>query len=287
MLAELRKTLALLERPPGLEDPGVVPLGIEPIDAALGGGLARGALHEIAAASEAHVASATGFAVGISSPSCPAVCRASTAWRHKKKDVDGRDIGERSDAVLRTAMPGHDSTTTIVFVTEDMALIESGAPCGSGLDELGLAPERLIMVSAARLSDLLWTMEEALHSPAVSVVIGEVRHQAIDAVALRRLSLAAASHGALALLVRATPPDDISTAATRWIVRAAASSVTHGQNYFFGPPRIEAQLVRNRRGPLGSWTLEWSEFDERFVLASMHAEPVAAAAFDRPAREVA
>jgi len=26
----------------------------------------------------------------------------------EKKDVDGRDIGERSDAVLRTAMPGHD-----------------------------------------------------------------------------------------------------------------------------------------------------------------------------------
>src|SRR3954468_15932270 len=25
-----------------------------------------------------------------------------------KKVVDGRDIGERSDAVLRTAMPGHD-----------------------------------------------------------------------------------------------------------------------------------------------------------------------------------
>jgi hypothetical protein len=26
----------------------------------------------------------------------------------RKQDVDGRDIGERSDAVLRTAMPGHD-----------------------------------------------------------------------------------------------------------------------------------------------------------------------------------
>jgi hypothetical protein len=25
-----------------------------------------------------------------------------------KKDVDGRDVGERSDAVLRTAMPGLD-----------------------------------------------------------------------------------------------------------------------------------------------------------------------------------
>ncbi|HEY4747055.1 MAG TPA: hypothetical protein VIH38_05805, partial [Steroidobacteraceae bacterium] len=28
----------------------------------------------------------------------------------KSKDVDGRDIGERSDAVLRTAMPGHDGS---------------------------------------------------------------------------------------------------------------------------------------------------------------------------------
>jgi urease subunit beta len=28
------------------------------------------------------------------------------------KDVDGRDTGERSDAVLRTAMPGHDEDQT-------------------------------------------------------------------------------------------------------------------------------------------------------------------------------
>jgi hypothetical protein len=28
-----------------------------------------------------------------------------------KKDVDGRVIGERSDAVLWTAMPGHDKLT--------------------------------------------------------------------------------------------------------------------------------------------------------------------------------
>jgi len=30
----------------------------------------------------------------------------------EKKDVDGRDIGERSDAVLRTAMPGHDGSAS-------------------------------------------------------------------------------------------------------------------------------------------------------------------------------
>jgi len=30
------------------------------------------------------------------------------ASTNEQRDVDGRDIGERSDAVLRTALPGHD-----------------------------------------------------------------------------------------------------------------------------------------------------------------------------------
>jgi hypothetical protein len=30
-----------------------------------------------------------------------------------KQGVDGRDIGERSDAVLRTAMPGHDGEISV------------------------------------------------------------------------------------------------------------------------------------------------------------------------------
>ena len=64
-------------------------------------------------------------------------------------------------------------------------------------------------------------MEEALRCRAVGAVIGEWRHGAIDTVALRRLSLAAAESGALALLLRAAPPTDASTAATRWIVGAA------------------------------------------------------------------
>ncbi len=42
-----------------------VTLGIPVIDAALGGGLACGALHEIAAAREAEIAVATGFALAL------------------------------------------------------------------------------------------------------------------------------------------------------------------------------------------------------------------------------
>ena len=40
MLEQLRQRLRALEKPPALEgDPGSLPLGIEGIDAALGGGL--------------------------------------------------------------------------------------------------------------------------------------------------------------------------------------------------------------------------------------------------------
>jgi protein ImuA len=243
MLQQLRKAVAALERPPGMEA-AVAPLalGIPAIDAALGGGLAPGALHEIAAASEPHVAAGTGFALGL-------------------------------------ALRNRGQSNTIVWIAKDMALIENGAPCGLGLDEFGLAPERLISVAAARPRDLLWAMEEALHCPACTV-IGELRQEFIEPVALRRLSLAAAASGALALLLRVTPSDEASTAATRWIVGAASSRVNHGP----GPPRIDAQLVRNRRGPLGSWILQWSDLDERFSLASTHPQPVAVPALDRPSR---
>ena len=245
MIEQLRQRLQALQNTARIEDgPGgslqALPLGIAAIDAALGGGLARGALHEIAAPSEAHLTAATGF-------------------------------------VLRLV-----SSCRLLWIAEDMALIESGAPYGPGLDAFGLALERLLTVAAARPHDLLWAMEEALRCRAIGAVIGELRHGEIDMVAMRRLSLAATESGALALLLRAAPANEASTAATRWIVGAAPSAAAHGP----GSPRFAARLIRNRRGPLGSWILEWSDSDERFLLAT-HAQPVAAPALDRPHRQVA
>lgn len=72
MLAELRQRLQALEKPAGIEDgPGALPLGIAAVDGVLGGGLSRGALHEIAAPGEAHLAAATGFVLGLASSPSP------------------------------------------------------------------------------------------------------------------------------------------------------------------------------------------------------------------------
>jgi protein ImuA len=171
------------------------------------------------------------------------------------------------------------SPLRLIWISEDMALAESGVPHGAGLDAFGLTPEQLVTVSTTHRRDLLWAMEEALRCAATTAVIGEIRAGAIDGVAIRRLSLAAAESGTLALLLRTQPPSDASTAATRWVVGAAASTVP-------GIPRLVAQLVRNRRGPTGTWILEWSDSDGQFILAT-HAQPLAAPVLDRSHRQVA
>lgn len=251
MLDELRQHLARLEKPAHIGDgPSVLPLGIPAVDGVLGGGLARGALHEIAAMNEACMPAATGFALGLAA---------------------------------HATSPKHNGNKHLVWIAEDMALAESGVPYGPGLGAFGLAPQCLVTVSVAHRPDLMGAMEEALRCRAVGAVIGEVRTGALDAVAVRRLSLAAGEGGAVALLLRAQPSHDASTASTRWTVQAAPSERTA-----FGPgaPRFAVHLTRNRRGPAASWILEWRNPDERFVLAA-HAEPVAAPLRHRPHRKVA
>jgi protein ImuA len=249
MLDDLRHRIRAIERPATFaEGTAALSLGVPEVDALLGGGFARGALHEIAALSEAHLPTATGFVVGLGQ----AVCGA-TVW-----------------------------------LAEDMGIAESGALYGPGLHGGGIAPERLLTVTVAHRRDLLWAMEEALRCRSVRLVVGEMRAGALDAIAVRRLSLAAAETGALALLLRAAPPDDASTAATRWIVRAVPASPSPAGGDEERAPEAShftAHLTRNRRGPLGSWLLTWSD-DDGFQLAA-HAQPLAAAAVDRPSRAVA
>ena len=244
ILCALKHSLRSLE--PDL-DHGTIPFGIASIDQALGGGLARGTLHEIAASTESATTAATHFALGL--------------------------------AAHRT------EPRAVLWVAEDMGLLENGAPYGPGLDDLGLSPERLVTVAAAKSRDVLWAMEEALRCRSVGVVIGEVRSaDRLDQVASRRLSLAAGQRDVCAFLLRTAPGTDASAAATRWMVAAAPSRANAAAP---GPPRFSVHLTRNRRGPVGSWFVEWNRVERRFSLAPSLSQPVADAARDRPHRAAA
>lgn len=253
----LRRAVRALEgRSETLDDPAVrLPFDIAPIDAALGGGLARAALHEIVAASEPEVAAATGFALALAAGFAAAP-----------------DAGPASaDRVPARA---------VLWIAEAMTQPESGAPYGPGLDAVGLSPEALVLVRAAHARDVLWAMEEGLRCRAIGAVLGEVRKpNAVDGVASRRLSLAATHEGRPALLLRAQPEIRPAAAATRWVVGGAPSRSVHAGP---GPPAFAVRLARNRHGLLGDWTLEWNRVAHRFALAPAHPQPVAAQALDRP-----
>ena len=67
-LGPLRQALASIERNSGFPlaaDEAALPLGLPAIDAALGGGVAFGAMHEVAPAATAHLGAAFGFALAI------------------------------------------------------------------------------------------------------------------------------------------------------------------------------------------------------------------------------
>jgi protein ImuA len=245
-IGRLRQVLCAAEARFAGEDCAPIALGVPPIDTVLGGGLGGGALHEFAAIREPEIPAATGFVLALA------------ARCNKSKSRSGQ---------------------AAVWIAEDLSLAENGAPYGPGLCDAGIAPEHLITVAAAHRQDVLWTMEEALRCGAVGVVIGELRARDIDQVATRRLSLAAAAGNTLGLILRTTPDDTPSAAATRWIIGAAVSAPVRS----VGPPRFRAQLVRNRRGHPGAWIVEWNSVEQRFELAA-NPEPVAGAVLDRSLR---
>jgi len=246
----LRLRLSAAEQVTGLTREGCAPveLGIAAVDAALGGGLACAALHEIAAVRESEASAATAFALAVAARFSVANPRSALLW-----------------------------------VAEDRSVCENGAPYGPGLDAAGIPPEQLITVAAARARDVLWAMEEALRCHAVGVVIGEVCARGIDHVATRRLSLAAAAGETLGLLLRITPDDEPCAFTTRWSIGAAPSAVSTQRYHGIGPPRLAVRLVRNRRGHRGAWIVEWNSVEQRLELTT-HSEPMAQPAFDRSHR---
>src|SRR6202048_3244091 len=158
LITHLRQKLSLVERTTGRagECGACVKLGIGVIDAALGGGLACGALHEVAAARETETPCATSFALAVTTRLLSQSCRF----------ANGRSYGCPAERMAST-------DRAVIWISDDLSLFENGVPYGPGLDETGVAPERLITVATPHSRDALWAMEEALRCRVVGAVLGE------------------------------------------------------------------------------------------------------------------
>jgi len=243
-LATLRGAIGRLEA--GLSPRPRAALGHAQVDAALQGGLACGAIHEVFAEAGRQTAAATGFVA----------------------------------AVARRVM----RRRPLLWVRQDFAALETGGLSMSGLAELGLDPRAVIVVRAADAAAALRVAGDALACDALGAMVmetwGEVR--ALDLVASRRLTLAAQQGGVTGLLLRLSAQPAASTAETRWLVRAAPSP-PQPDWLPWGAPVFDVELVRNRHGLTGRWIMEWNSNECLFREPAAHPQPVAAAIADRPA----
>src|SRR6202043_2566666 len=256
MLATLRGSIERIEAPGDAYTPGRVALGHTDADATLQGGLAMGAVHEVFAEGR-QSAAATGFIAGLA----------------------GRAVARRP----------------LVWIRQGFTEIESGALSMGGLAELGLDPRLLVTVRAADVDTALRTAADALACDALGGVVLEVWGEArqFDLVASRKLTLAAQASGVTGLLLRVAAEPSPSTAETRWIVRAAhsppvaplmpAAPLKPAAPWSaWGAPVFDAQLVRNRHGPVGRWIMEWKCDECLFEKPAAYPQPVAAAPAHRP-----
>ena len=261
-------------------------LGLPALDAVLGGGLARAALHEIRAAESRDEPAASGFALAL------------VARLFAQKDAAAGDTMKKP--------PGRplDRAPDILWISEAGSRREAGALYAPGLAALGLDPGRIVEVAARRPDEALWAFEAGLSCAGLAAVICQLRQphergpgKAFDLAATRRLSLKARENGVCGLLVRLATPPEPSAAQTRWRVVAASSGPAEllaGGVFADGIGRTAWRLglEKNRGGRTGAFTVEWNPHEHCFNEpgggggrkdAAAHPRPVVAVSSHRPA----
>lgn len=189
----------------------LLPIGAPCVDDRLHGGIVRSGLHEFFGVARVDATAAAAFA-------------------------------------LLTALRLPDSNMHIFWISGDKDRQASGRLYPPGLAELGADPARMLLVQATDLRNALRATADSIRSKAASAVILETHGNAqlIDLTSTRRLALAAAEAGVLALLVRGDAAPMPSAASTRWQVCCAPSSPLPGNAP--GLATFDINLLRHRGG---------------------------------------
>ena len=227
-LCALRNSIARIEGQRAVGTLATVPIGIDSIDRALGGGLARARLHELFAAAPEDSGSAAGFAA----------------------------------ILARLAIP---LTAPLLWLRQDEAETRGGRLHAAGLAEIGIDPARLVLVSVADPVTLLRAAADVVRCAQVGAAVIELwgRPRALDLTASRRLAVAAEETGVTVLILRGGAEPAPSAAQTRWRIAAAPSLALAADAP--GHPAFDISLLRQRGRPDGGqWRVEWDREQGRF-----------------------
>jgi protein ImuA len=141
----------------------------------------------------------------------------------------------------------------------------------TGLLDLGLAPDALVLAEVPDPAALLRVAADAARCPGLGTVIVEThgRVPGLDLTATRRLMLAAEASGVTVLSVRLAAQVEPSAAASRWGIAAMPSRTLPGDVFGTpapGRPAFLVECLRRRGGPAGTrWPVEWNRETRHFV----------------------
>lgn len=241
-MTSLKRLKRSLEKP--RPHAGFFALGLAALDERLGGGLARGVLHEICADNGKDHVAASGFALML----------AQVARREKP----------------------------ILWVREDKVERLYGRLYGPGLAALGVDPDVIVQIVAPDTLAALRAAADALLVQSLGAVVIEPfgAARALDLTASRRLVLAAEKSGASAFIVRDAASGFASAATTRWQVAATSSAALPGNAP--GMTSLAVSLIRHRGGIIPfDMRMEWN-CDQRCFAEPTLLRPVLAPAQRRP-----
>lgn len=232
------------------ERPSVPPLaerlalGVVRADGWLGGGLRVDGLHEFHGAVPDDGVTALGFALLL-------------GWRKRERE------GTRALLWLRVAG----------------GTARHPLPYGSGFIELGVAPEAFRLLCLPDAKAVLRASLDAVRDGAAASVLIELhgKQALLDLTATRRLALAAAETGTMALIVRSDAEPSPSAAHTRWRVASAPSRALEADAP--GMPAFALSLLRQKGARDGlnlivEWDHDTASFRERTADASIDAAPL-------------
>ncbi len=148
---------------------------------------------------------------------------------------------------------------TLAWVSQFQLGFDHGRALMGGVASFQRSCPQSIHICLRKRSEVLWTVEEAICSRAVSLVIAEIED--VDFTASRRLTLASRRCGVPVILLMPYTREGATAAQARWRICASPSAPNVFDPAAPGNPRWQAELVRSRAAPHMAGRLFNLEFD--------------------------
>ena len=197
---------------------------------------------------------------------------APAAQLHEIYGTEAEDGPAATGFAVALALAGHGrgcATAPILWVRQQGR--GDGRLHATGLLDLGLAPDALVLAEVPDPAALLRVAADAARCSGLGTVIVEThgRVPGLDLTATRRLMLAAEASGVTVLSVRLAAQVEPSAAASRWGIAAMPSRTLPGDVFGTpapGRPAFLVECLRRRGGPAGTrWPVEWNRETRHFV----------------------